>query len=207
MDKEELKHRRRGNEGPPPGSDLDLYDKVVDPEISEEFLRDNNLGTGNYSEGELWQQVESYGQGIFADAAFAGKLLERRIEETKRTLAREGAKVLTEDVALTVTGWEDLSDEEKEELDEELQDRRRYIQEKKEELWSELDTDEKVTLVEEISGVPDWMPPQLRMTLMRHEVSKSKGARTQDNLFGRVKEFQGDVKEAAQGALGGLGGK
>jgi len=185
-----------------PSSDLDLYDKAVDPPLSDDFLNSNNLGLGNYSDGEMWQQVESFRMGLFADAAFSDKLDARRIEETQRQLALEGYAYINDDgQRKEFSGWADLT-----ERSQANKDRRRYIEERGEEIWETLPEERQYQATIECTGMPNWMPPHLRMVLMRHEASRSKGGRTQDNLFGRVKKVIGDKSSAAgQSASRGLG--
>jgi len=176
-----------------PSSELDLYDEAVHPTVSDDFLKQNNLGLGNYTEREMWQQVESFADGLFGDAAFANLLGERAIKETKRKLATEGISFLKEDGSqLEFEPWD-----EKSKYDEGDYHRpREAVRERGEEIWSRLDDAMKREAIREKVGADGWTPPQWRMLMMRHEGSRSKGARTLDNLFGRVQEHKVDEDSA-----------
>jgi hypothetical protein len=169
-----------------PHKDLDLYQEAVNPSLTDDFLNDNNLGLGNLTEAEVYQQIQSYRAGMFAEAALSDRLDTRRIQETKRALAEEGCQIVTAENIHNHDGWDDLDDEERGE-----KDRRRYLEERGEEIWEQLPEEVQYQAVVDHTGVPNWMAPHYRMLLMRNEASKSKEARTQDNLFGRVKKVIG----------------
>jgi hypothetical protein len=179
-----------------PHKDLDLYQEAVNPNLSEEFLDANNLGLGNLTEAEVYQQIKSYRAGMFVDAALSDRLEERRLDETKRALAEEGWSYITEKgTQKEFSGWAAKDDPSK--------DRRRYLEDRGEEIWEALPEEQQIEAVIEHTGAPNWMPPHWRMLLMRNEASKSKDARTQDNLFGRVKRMitdgdSGDGKSAGE---------
>jgi len=102
--------------------------------------------------------------------------------------------------------WEDLDTDERA-----AKDRRRYIETKMEELWNDLapgnpdrlSGDEleerreqaakrRLEKIEEHTGITrDWIPPHWRMMQMRHDTSRSRGARLLDNLFGRIRKIIG----------------
>lgn len=170
---------------------LDLMQQAVDDVEGDEFLSANNLGLGNYTDDEMWQQIESFKTGLYGEAGFADLINEMAIEKTKREMAREK--------------WRQLSDE-----DRAQETRREWIIAKKEELWDDLgDIDREVgdredrralelerkaeAIEEHLGAIPDWIPPHWRMLLARHETSRSREARLIDNLFDRVDEVQGDV--------------
>lgn len=178
---------KEGHAGP--SSSLDIYDEAVKPSADDEFLDSSNLGLGYYETKEYWLQVESFRKGLYADAAFSRTLIERSISETKHFLGREK--------------WENLPDGKREEYD-----RRRYIDIKGEEIWEQLDEAQKFETLGEVTGITsDWRPPFWRMMMMRHEASRSRGARLLDNLFGRVSEFKSDGDDDARKQFWRLGGK
>lgn len=74
--------------GSGPNSQLDLYAQIVAPTSDEDFLERNNLGLGNYGDDEYWQQMDSFKQGMYGDAAFARDLVGRSIDHAKRQIAR-----------------------------------------------------------------------------------------------------------------------
>jgi hypothetical protein len=173
-----------------PSSELDLYDEAVHPTVSDEFLAENNLGLGNYTEREMWQQIQSFAEGLFGDSAFARILNERTIKETKRKLATEGIEFVREDGrSIEFESWEEKSKWESHE-------RRQAIRERGDEVWHNLDEEDKVRAIAEKVGGGDWTPPQWRMLMMRHEGSRSRDAQTLDNLFGRVQEHKVDEDSA-----------
>lgn len=194
-----------------PRRDLDLYNKAVDPSLTDEFLDENNLGLGFLSEAEVYQQIRSFQMGMYGDAAFADLLDNRRVEETKRSLALDGYTYFDKDEEKhDLSGWND-----KDEDFQDRKDRRRYIEQRGEAIWNSLPEEQQYKAIIDRTGIPDWMPPQFRMVLMRHESSKSKDARTQDNLFGRVKKLidegnnntsKGAKQRLKQSLGGGSGG-
>lgn len=171
-----------------PSSQLDIYDEAVQSSADDEFLQNVNLGLGNYDGPEYWQQMQSYEQGLYADEAFGRRLQERAIAEAKNKMAREGWSYYDENREKVIErdGWEKLDESEKQD-----QDRRRYLKSQGEKIWSKLNERERYDALVELTGFSeDWMPPQWRMLMARHEGSRSKGGRLIDNIFGRVQEVK-----------------
>jgi hypothetical protein len=152
-----------------PSSELDIYGSAIESTTDgDDFLSRNNLGLGNYSEREYWQQISAFRQGMFADAAFRRMVLSRAETQTKRALAEEL--------------WDELSERTKE-----RKSKRRFLREKAEEEWQTLSDDQKAAKMKEVTGIGEtWDSPFYRMLQARHEASRSKFARLLDNLFGRV---------------------
>lgn len=172
-----------------PGSELDLYEMVVDSTVDDEFLSRNRLGLGFYSNREFWQQTESYKQGMYGDAAFARRLIERAIAETVTELGLNGYSYYDEDEGKVELpkGWNDLD-----ENDQEDEDRRRFVRKRGKRIWRKLPDREKMEALEEMTGISEgWVPPHWRMLQMRHEASRSRGARLIDNFFQRVRRVEG----------------
>jgi len=186
---EHLQHGAAPNQQPP-SSKLDIYDRAISSGVADDYLQQLNLGLGNYTNAEYWQQVEAYQRGMFADAAFARRIIDRAIEDTKAELALEA--------------WDELDDEEKEDLD-----RGRWLDEKAEEIWENTpeqhdEQTDQLDLIEEHAGITSaWTPPFHRMMEMRHEASRSRGARLMDNLFDRVRELLSDSDQIPQDAMSG----
>ena len=180
-----------------PNSELDIYAQVLD-DASDKDAVAGNLGLGNYEKAEFWQQVQSYYDGLYAVEAFAERLGDRAREECKRELADHGFDWDNGDGTTThLVGWRDLTDEERAE-----KDRRRYLEARGEELWDQLDTRRRRNAVAELTNVSEsWRPPHLRMLEMRHEASRSVGARLIDNVFGRVSRTE--VKDETSGENNG----
>lgn len=161
-----------------PANQLEIYDTVVNPETSDRIAA--NLGTGFYTEDEQWQQVSSYLKGMYGDAAFGRRLFERAISETVFELGQRGWEWYDDDAERA----KDRDGADLERKDERASPRT-YIRERGEKIWEVIPETEQLEAMREFAGVTgDWMPPQWRMMETRHEASKSRDARTQDNLFG-----------------------
>lgn len=171
-----------------PSSSIDIYDQAVrSAATDDEFLNANNLGLGNYSDAEYWQQVEAFGKGLFADAAFARRLIDRATTRTKRKLADEGWRYVTENGATELSGWQDRTNP--------SMPKREYLDTRGEEIWDALPEDQQIAAMEQHAGVERyWRPPFWRMLLARHEMSRSRGSRLLDNVFGRVNEQKHEVE-------------
>lgn len=192
-----------------PASSLELYDTVINPETTDEVTE--NLGTGFYTEDEQWQQIESFKKGMYGDAAFGRRLAERAVDETILGLGRNGWE------------WYDERDNKyakKEGFDPEnckpRESPRERIRERGEKIWKLLGLkgenddgmDEQLKAMIEYAGVTgDWTPPHWRMMEARHEASKSRDARTQDNVFGSRSESKKEVKHKGDGKRRGFLGR
>ena len=167
---------------------LEIYLRVLEGETNDPFLDQINLGTGFYSNKEYWMQVESFRQGLFAESAMVGVLMERAREETKRELVRLIFEC-PEHQELRPINYPDPAEYSQEE----------YYQEFAEQIWESLGTEQYSTyqhraiLISRLANIgEDWTPPHWRMLKMRHEASQSKDARALDDLFGRVREIIGE---------------
>lgn len=155
----------------------------------------------------MWQQVESYRNGLYASAAFRRLIDERATAQTKTELAIHGYEYTIPDTnrQRQMRGWEEMDPDERRELweeelahsDDEPFDRRRWIERRGEQLFEQLqkDTHEEARrfpateAINEIAGHSGtWDPAHNRMLMARHETSRSRGAQLLDNVFGRVKE-------------------
>ena len=177
-----------------PGSMLEVYMHAIASSTNDSFLDQINLGTGNYDDSDYWHQLESFRQGLFADAGMTRKLMERARYETKQALVeaiyeRPDSKILR-DVNILPKG---------------ARSKREYFEEHGDRLWDSLGSEGMSTeahqarLVHQVTGIPyDYTPPHWRFLKARHKTSQSKGARAMDDLFGRpptpeiaaVEEFQ-----------------
>jgi hypothetical protein len=189
-----------------PHDEIDIYNLAIASTSDSELIDDVLLGLGNYSSREYWQQVDSFRKGVFSTAAFTRRIRERAIEETKVELALHGVseewEVDQTVRAFEADGWYDLDGETQAE-----HDRRRWINEKKEEFWEQLPEAIQFQLVAEVAGLDkDWKAPHIRMMMMRHEASRSKEARLMDNLFGRIKEHYSNGNDGGSGMLDRLRG-
>jgi len=188
---------------------VDLYDRATAPTAKDDILGETNLGLGNYTEKEYWMQVDAFRKWVFAHSAVS-KPMNRRVVDFALTQA-------------AVEAWNDLDPEERDEEWADIRpdegtrmDRRRWIQQKKADLWDvpvddtvtdpgeaqEIRDEERQMLIEEYGrGDLHWQPPFGRMLKMRHEASRSVGSRLLDNLFGRVsvEKLEQSAREAASG--------
>lgn len=197
---------KTGNGGP--NSQLDIYREVIDSTDEEPFLSRTNFGLGNYTEAEMWMQTEAHHRGMYATAAFKRRLESRARDETIRKLGKRGwtYTVKTDDGPCDqhIRGWNDLPEEDRTSPGEPY--RRSYIEEQGRKIWDRLPERERKKAVEEYAGIRnEWTAPHFRQMVMRHEASRSRGARLLDNLFDRVREVKGSAHEAAQEMLA-LGG-
>ncbi|UXF50875.1 MAG: hypothetical protein HQRvContig02_15 [Haloquadratum phage sp.] len=163
----------------------------------------------------MWQQVESYRNGLYASAAFRRIIDERATRETKTEIAINGYSYTIPDTQRQreFKGWDEMEPAERRELwEEELRqsetepfDRRRWIERRGEQLFEQLqqDTHEEARrfpateAIKELAGHSGtWDPAHNRMLMARHETSRSRGAQLLDNVFGRVKEHisEGDAQ-------------
>ena len=186
-----------------PRDGLDVYGRAIDSSTVDDFLDKNNLGLGYYEDGERWQQVDSYRHGMYGEAAFGDKLIDRAVEDTKRELALQGTNFYDTDAnaPVSIEGWNDLDADERDE-----EDRRRFIEQKGEEIWRRLSDADRKEALEIATGITErWTPPHWRMIMVRHETSRSRGARLLDNLFGResVQRIMDDTKDKGRSLLGG----
>jgi len=204
--------QQKGSPRQRPQDSLDLQQEVIESTSIDPLLDQENLGTGNYRSNEMWQQVESYRNGLYATAAFRNTIEQRSKQETKNRLAIDGWEWSDGDGGVyRWEGWEQLSPDERREKwrkelanqDGERFDRRRWIRRRGEQVLNELyelRSPEKgfypaLEALGELSGWSNnWNPAHNRMLMTRHEVSRSRGAQLLDNVFGRVKEQVQDVK-------------
>jgi len=183
--------------------ELDLYEKAIDAVHGDDFLERNQLGLGNLNDDEMWQQIDSYKNGMYGEAAFGTVVDNLLVEETKRDLALQK--------------WESLGETDKDrrealrEDDWDYPSKRAFVQQTKDELWENLGPDgdigqsqdrravriqNQIEKIEEVTGrLPGWTSPHWRMLLMRLDSSRSRDGRLVDNVFGRVQEqhYSGDM--------------
>lgn len=180
-----------------PQQHLDLYGSALGPTtVDDEFLKKTNFGLGNYTTQEMYQQVESFRDGLFADAAFRRVLFQRAVYYAKRRHAE--AK------------WSDQYAD----VPKPAYTKQEYVDEKADELWNGLGdaadsqaadpAEAKMNVLARYAGVSgEWVPPQWRMMKMRHESSRSRNAKLLDNLFHSVQVLKDKADDAAGGLLGG----
>lgn len=190
---------KKGNGGAK--TQLEVIQEAIGSTDEEPFLSRTNFGLGNYTEREMWHQTEAHHRGMYATAAFKRRLEDRAMRETVLKLGEHGwtYTVQTENGPKDqhVKGWNDLPEEKRNSVDE--PHRRSYIKTQGRKIWDALPEREQRKAVESFTGVSgEWTAPHYRQMVMRHEASRSRGARLLDNLFDRVREVKGTAREAAE---------
>lgn len=176
----EAKDKKRSSQ---PASTQEIYDRATAPTDDDEFLEHINFGLGNYSRRESYQQVELYLFGLYGQSAF-GRTLRKMVEQkVKFKLGIYGWQHVTEDgVRREHEGWQSLDDAEQE-----LEDRESYATGRGADIWELLPNKEREQAMKQFADTdPEWTPPQHSAAMAHHEVSRARGARLMDNLFGRV---------------------
>jgi hypothetical protein len=176
--------RRPGGGREPPQDVHDAATRASESTATDDYLSDVNLGLGNYEDKAYWQQVDSYLKGIYGDAAFRQRLIERAVAETQWELGEQCYDELPSDAKADIVS------------------RRTWIENRGRAAFEALEVEEQLSRLEDCSGLTEaWTPPHWRMMEMRHEASRSRGARLIDNIFGRVTEIEGGSAADQQGAL------
>lgn len=199
----------RGSETP--SSELGIYNLVIKPTELDEFLSETNLGLGNYSSREYWQQVDEFQDHIYADAAFGETTLDYAIYATKYQLGQEYFDELdAEHPAEAVTDHDDISFDVPEGVYRdaivalgEYKWKRLGRDEVSKQQWEQqLDIADRQELTAQMqlqalddyaSGAHQWTTPHGRMISVRHEASRSRGARLVDNVFNRIREIRSNT--------------
>jgi hypothetical protein len=184
-----------------PNSELDIYQALLRSQAEDTYLQEVNLGTGNYTDAEMWQQVQAFRDGLVGEAALSRRLVDRAIAQAREGVALEGWHFWDDnrDEYRSVEGWADLAEERRRELDQQ-----RWLTQQAPRKWDALPHRAKMDAIEHHAGLTEsWTPPHWRMLEMRHEASRSRGARLLDNITGRVREVfsGGEGGEGAQDAL------
>lgn len=193
--------------------------EVANESVDDKFLSKQNLGVGNYSGKEMYQQIQSFKNGLYSENAF-GKLLYRRaIKETQTKLAKEGWRYVDphKNAVVEIKGWVELTPDERSEIwadelqrTDEQMTKRRWIERRGEEEFETLIERRNRDVgrapareaMKELAGWDgEWQSPHLRMIMARHETSRSRGARLLDNVFGRIKKTIAERDDVGDGGL------
>lgn len=172
-----------------PRDELDVASAFVTPTSYEEVLQEVNLGTGNYDADDIAMQMRSFRSGLVADVAFNSVLLKRAIYETKIKLADEGFAYYDEKED-KVKQWSAIDESDESDAN----GRTHALRERGEEIWDSLGrtnetmSQKQATALSKKVGIDRFKPVFWRMLAAYHEATKSRGARTQDNFFGRIKK-------------------
>lgn len=197
-----------------------FLEKVVDPTERDEFLKEANLGLGNYNDGLFYQQIDSFKHHLFGEALFGeGKTVRRGVADVQYALADEAWQKMTQAERRKALAL----DEEEIRGARDRRSRRAWYEENGRELWGELieqgleavegeDLKEferikrRLKILEEAAEIDgEFVDPFGRMILARHEASRSRNAHLIDSITGRVKElFQKDSDKQKKGIRGRL---
>lgn len=197
--------------GEKPSSELDIYDRAVSPNVDgDEFLSNNNFGLGHYTGDEMWQQVESFKRGLFAEQAFVRRLLDRAIHETVVSLGLRGGTFYDEREGVQdvreFDGWENLDEDERAK-----NNRREWVLEEGQRIWELLPDNCKAEALEERAGVSSsWTPPHFRMMQVRHETGRSRDGKTMETIFTDIEKKDittNDMNDTEKKLFGRTGGK
>lgn len=174
------------NDSPAPSSMLEVYMFAISSPTGDDFLDKSNLGLGNYNKREYWQQITDFQSGLYANAAMTRRLVERGIHEAKVGLAKDAYHKQSIESAPAAG---EMSEQE-------------YVDEYADVIWESLGNDQEEKIQQQIQYMEkyanmgrNWVPPHWRILKMRHEASRSKGARLIDNLFERVREVKNPQPE------------
>lgn len=180
---------------------LGVYMHAIQSPLGDDFLDQSSLGLGNYNSKEYWLQIQSFRHGLYADAALTRRVLERAIHEAKRELARDCYN--RPDQMMIAFPQPDKPEDDEFEFGDDYETEEEYIERAADQIWDDLGkedmttVDHQVMMIEKYAGIDkNWVPPHWRMLKMRHEASRSKGARLIDNLFERVREVKDTTMES-----------
>jgi hypothetical protein len=158
---------------------LDQIGKVLDSSDANELLERVNAGLGNYDDGVLFQQEESYRKGLIAHTAFSSMLTKRIIDETKRYLAQNGIKFY--DKEGQKPEWHKPIDKAEEFVEGEKQSSWNAEREYGDQIWQDIGeseraiTEKQVAAMIKATGIEPggWMPLFWDMLIGKHEMSRS----------------------------------
>ncbi len=195
-------HQPSGNDSEP-RDDLDVAFSIIRSSEYSDLLEQINLGTGYYDDEDIAMQMRSVRKGLVTDIAFSESLRKRAIQETKVKLADEGFSFYNERKEKPQI-WQPLTDDD---IDE--RGRTTALFERGDEIWNALADSryalsvEQAAAIDEKTSLDPFKPIFNHLAAAYHESTKSKGARTQDNYFGRVqrREVHGDTDETDTSAF------
>ena len=196
-------HKPTGNDSEP-RDDLDVAYSIIRSSEYSDLLEQINLGTGYYDDEDIAMQMRSVRKGLVTDIAFSETLRKRAIQETKVKLADEGFSFYNEREDKAEV-WRPLKDRD---IDE--RGRTTALFERGNEIWNKLSDSRYSLSIKQAAAIDDktsldpFKPIFNHLAAAYHETTKSKGGRTQDNYFGRVRrnEIEGDAETDTSAFLG-----
>ncbi|WP_435125390.1 hypothetical protein [Halobaculum sp. D14] len=154
-------------------------------------LFDAGFGLGNYDESLYWQQVRGFRKAFAVYQMFGATLRERAIIETQRRMAATGHKTLNhDDEVVNYDAFDDLGDDERADSKWADTDGKTFAEYGRE-IWEQLGNEETAGLsdaqeraLQEHAGVSERFVSVFEsLQDMRHEGSRSKGARLLDDVL------------------------
>lgn len=189
--------QRPGTNGSQNGSDIEwprnpneLQGMLLSGARGNPLFDQVNLGQGNYSDDDFWQQIRAYRRGLYVYIAFGSTLEKRAIHETKVKLAREGYTHYNEE-GNQVEQWQPLD------ADDVAEDESSWEAELRrgEEIWNSLGDNREVMTTKQAAAIlkktnadTDWLPVPWQMVVGRHEASRSREAELLRDLLTNPKK-------------------
>lgn len=201
-------HHASGGDGTEPRDDLDVAFSIIRSSEYSDLLEQVNLGTGVYADEDLAMQLRNIRSGLVMELSFSESLRKRAIQETKIKLADRGFAYYDEH-ADEVKQWPAVTEEGTDE-----HGRTARLRERGDEIWEDLANPryalsvEQVAAIDQMTGIDPFKPLPHHIAAAFHEATKSKGGRTQDNYFGRVRRniVEGDAEDVDTGGFLGHNG-
>lgn len=223
---QQQQRRSNGNGGQQPKQrqitdHLDALEDILQSSQNNPLLQQTNLGQGNYDEDYLWQQIQSYRDGLFAHKAFSSLVEDRHLRTTKLQLGRSGVRFYDTNAEkpVNIEPFDQNNPEGDKylrrlnlERDVEYYSTWTLIQKRGEYIWrEELGDPEAVGLTEmqaaalvEISGDDgEWLPIYWEMVAGRHEASRSLDSTLIKFVLGDYQERRADTGEDSGSLLPG----
>jgi len=162
----------------------------------------SRFGLGNYDDKLYWQQVRGFRKAFITYQMFGPELRDRAVIETQRKLAKEGTNRLNyAGNKVKKDPYSQLPDEKKSDSKwADDGDDAVTLREYGREIWDELDnpeadglSDQQQKAMQEHAGVSDRFVSVFEsLQDMRHEGSRSKGARLVDNVLTAAQTLRDD---------------
>lgn len=186
--------------GQPVGVDSEEVVGQVLESPNGEIFDGSRFGLGNYDDKLYWQQVRGFRKAFITYQMFGPELRERAIVETQRKLATHGTFRLNHNGdAVNYDPYEDLDDADK--ADSKWADGDgQTLEEYGQQIWEDLGSPESDGLstqqqkaMQKHAGVSDRFVSVFEsLQDMRHEGSRSKGARLVDNVLTAAQTLRDD---------------
>lgn len=200
---------------------LDALEDVLQGPNTNPLLEQTNLGQGNYDEDYLWQQIQSYRDGLFAHKAFSSLVTNRHVRTARLELGKSGMRFYnkTRDDVINIEAFDPENPDEDKYLDRMNMERDveyystwTLIEKRGEFIWREELGDPKTVgltgmqqaaLVEKSGSNTEWLPIYWEMVAGRHEASRSLDSTLIKYVLGDVQERHQKTGEDSKSLLPG----